>query len=106
MGAALLTPNYLRHNQSIIWPGFSSFAIWTLVIFAALLFLLYVTRPKEKSAKVPDGYHELCNENGQITKKGIFNGGIQVSGTKHVYKKDGNLSYTENCVDGVYTKDI
>ncbi len=68
--------------------------------------LFYTTRSTEKTVRLPDGFHELFNSNNQITKKGMFEAGKQVSGTKHVYKNDGTLSHIETCVNGEYDKEV
>ena len=56
--------------------------------------------------ELADGYHELYNDKNEITKKGMFKAGKQISGIKNVYNKDGNLSHTETCINGVYNKEI
>ncbi len=106
MGGAFLLPNFLKYNQTMEWPSISDFAIWTLSIFVVILILFHVNKPTEKLARLPDGYHELYNENNQITKKGMFEFGRQVSGTRRVYKKDGTFSHIEICTNGIYAKDI
>lgn len=104
MPGAFLLPNFFKGNPSLEWPSVFHFTIWTLALFTIISILFYVNKPKEKSAKIPDGYHELSNVNGQITKKGMFEAGKQISGTRHVYKKDGTLSCIETCTNGIYTK--
>jgi hypothetical protein len=106
MGGALLLPNFFMNNKTMEWPSISDFTIWALAIFVVISILFYINKPKEKSERVPDGYNELHNANNQVTKKGVFFCGKQVSGTRHVYKKDGTLSHIENCINGLYTKDI
>jgi hypothetical protein len=104
MCMSLLLPNYFKGNQSIEWPGFSTYIGWCITILIGILLMLYATKPKEKSMKVPDGYNELFNSNDQITKKGMFYRGQLVNGTKYIYNKDGTFSHIENCINGVYTK--
>lgn len=104
MPGAFLLPNFFKGNSSLEWPSMVDFTIWTLALFTIISIIFYVNKPKEKLARVPDGYHELANANGQITKKGMFEAGKQISGTRHVYKKDGTLSYIETCTNGLYTK--
>lgn len=106
IGGALLFPNFLKENKSLELPNINEIVLWTLVIFAVFSISLYINKPKERLDKVPDGYHELYNENDQVTKKGMFASGRQINGTKRVYKKDGTFSHIENCINGVYTKDI
>jgi len=101
---AFLLPNFFKGNPTLEWPSLVDFTIWVLVLFTIISILFYVNKPKEKLARVPDGYHELSNANNQITKKGIFEAGKQISGTRHVYNKDGTLSHIETCINGVYTK--
>jgi len=103
---AFLLPNFFKGNPTLEWPNIVDFTIWTFVLFTVISILFYVNKPKEKLARVPDGYHELTNANNQLTKKGLFEGGKQVSGTRHVYNKDGAFSHIENCKNGVYTKDV
>ena len=105
MGGAFLLPNFFKYNQTLEWPGISNFTIWTLSLFAIIFIIFHVSKPTEKAARLPDGYHELYNENNQITKKGMFEFGRHVSGTRRIYKKDGSLSHIEICTNGVYTKD-
>ena len=106
MGGAILLHNFFNYSKTMELPTISLFIKWTIGIFVGISIVLYATKPKEKSARVPDGYHELTNANNQLTKKGLFEGGKQVSGTRHVYNKDGTFSHIENCKNGVYTKDV
>jgi hypothetical protein len=101
---AFLLPNFFKGNPTLEWPSLVDFTIWTFALFTIISILFYVNKPKEKLARVPDGYHELSNANGQITKKGMFEAGKQISGARHVYNKDGTFSHIETCTNGVYTK--
>jgi hypothetical protein len=104
MLGAFLLPNFFKGIPTLEWPSVFDFTIWTFALFTIISILFYINKPKEKLARVPDGYHELSNANGQTTKKGMFEAGKQISGTRHVYNKDGTFSHIENCTNGVYTK--
>ena len=106
MAGAILLHNFFNYNKTMELPSISLFVKWTLAISSGISIILYATKPKEKSAMVPDGYNELYNTNNQITKKGMFNGGRQISGTRYVYNKDKTFSHIENCTNGVYTKEV
>lgn len=105
MGGALLLPNFFKYNPTIEWPNLETFLEWTIAISFVLSILVYINKPKEKLPSLPDGYNELYNTKNQITKKGMFIGGRQISGTKNIYKKDGNFSHIETCKNGIYTKE-
>jgi hypothetical protein len=101
---AFVGPNFIRGNKMLKWPGISDFAYWTFSSFIVIIVFYLVRKPKEEVLKIPDGYHELHNANDQVTRKGMFSNGRQVSGTRHIYKKDGTFSCIENCTNGVYNK--
>jgi len=104
MAFAILLPNLQQMNKTIELPTLTEFIIITLSSFAMMFIVVHLFRPKERKTILPDGYYEYYNANKQLSKKGIFEGGEQVSGIKYVYKKDGTLSHTEKCVNGVYTR--
>lgn len=103
---AILIPNFLKLNKTIVFPSTSEFISWALPLFALTWLVSYMSRTKESPSILLDGYHEFFNEKNQLTKKGNFSGGRQVDGTRHVYNKDGTLSHIEKCVNGSYSKDI
>ncbi|MBA2613035.1 MAG: hypothetical protein H0U95_13780 [Bacteroidetes bacterium] len=99
-------PNFLKFDKPIEFPTITDFTIWTLGSFILFSVFLHINKPVDNSTKIPDGFHELFNEENKITKKGMFHAGEQINGTKHVYKKDGTLSHIEKCTNGAYSKDI
>ena len=105
MVSALLIPNALKMSKTIELPPIDDFIILTLMAFTLMFLVLHLYRPKDKEGILPDGYHELYNSNNQLTKKGLFQRGEQVSGIRYIYKKDGSLSHIEKCLNGVYTAD-
>lgn len=105
MAFAILAINLFKMNKTIELPTIDDFIIVTLASFAMMSVVVHLFRPKEKEFVLPDDYYEIFNERKQLVKKGMFERGKQLSGIKHVYKKDGTLSHTEKCINGVYTQD-
>ena len=98
---AVLFPNFLKDSATIELPNIFEFVKWLLIIFVVLGVPYLVYKPSEREARIPDGEHKLYNEKDQITKDGIFNKGDLISGTKHVYSKDGTLIRIEIFKNGV-----
>jgi hypothetical protein len=106
MIGAWILPSFFSLSKTIEFPPIDDFIITSLIIFAVLFAVTMSFKRIDREPKLSDGFHELYNAKKQLTKKGMFFNGKQVSGTKHVYKKDGTLSHIEKCVDGVYTSNI
>ena len=101
---ALLLPNYLKGSDTILIPSLSTFSTYFLAVFLLLAVLFFTNKQKEKIAQIPNGHQKLYNEQGQITKEGLFNGGKLINGSQYIYKKDGTLSHTETFINGIKTK--
>lgn len=102
--AAILFPNYFKGRDKIILPNISEFTIWFLITFILIAGMFFSNKQKKKTAEIPDGHQKLYNEQGQITKEGIFKGGKLINGSQYVYKKDGAFSHTETFINGIKTK--
>jgi hypothetical protein len=100
--AAILLPNYFRLSDTIRITNFSEFITWLIVVFIFLSVLIFSLKTSEKLASIPDGYHKLYNEQGQISKEGFFKKGKLVDGSKHIYRKNGDLLYTKLHKNGLY----
>lgn len=103
MIGAWILPNFFKMGKTLDLPDLDDFVITTLILFAVMHAVTMSFKLRDIEKKLSDGYHELYNANDQLSKKGMFFHGKQVSGTKYVYKKDGTLSHIEKCVYGVYT---
>jgi Ca2+/H+ antiporter len=105
MIGAWILPSFLKMTKVIELPDLDDFIITTLIIFAVMYAVTMSFKQRDREPKLSDGYHEVYNANNQLSKKGTFFHGKQVSGIRNVYKKDGTLSHIEKCVDGIYTAD-
>lgn len=99
---AILLPNLFKMNKELEMPALDDLIIISLSSFAMMSVVVHLFRPKDKWSNLPDGYHELYNAGGQLTKKGMFFGGKHVSGIRNVYNTDGSFSHAEKCVNGTY----
>ena len=103
-GLAILLPNFAMANKTFVMPSAVAFIKWTLIIFVALSLVFFARKgkpDKEATLNIPNGFHELYNEENQITKKGYFEGGKLYNGSQHIYKKDGTLSHIETYKEGI-----
>lgn len=102
--SAILFPNFFKGQDKIVIPTISDFLIWFLITFILIAGMYFSFKQKEKVAQIPDGHQKLYNEQGQMTKEGVFEGGKLINGSQHVYKKDGTFSHTETFINGIKTK--
>lgn len=102
-GLSILLQNFAMANKTFVMPNALPFAKWTLIIFVGLTLIYFAKKGKpdeEPTLHIPNGFHELYNDNNQITKKGYFEGGKLYNGSQHIYKKDGTLSHIEIYKEG------
>lgn len=103
--AVILVSNFPKNKSEFIMPSLVYLVKWTSITFVGLVLIYFARKPKpdkEPSFYISDGYQEIYNENNQIIKKGIFEGGKLYNGKIYVYKKDGTLSSTEVYKEGIY----
>ena len=103
IGLSVLLPNFLKKQLTIVMPSAFDFTKWTIGIFVLLYVVYFSSKPKDRkvSLNLSNGFHELYNENNQITKKGHFEGGRLYNGSVNIYKQDGTISHIEIIKDGV-----
>ncbi len=103
IGLSILLPNFFKQELTIFMPSKVDLVIWTIAIFTIISIVYFSAKPKDMKTvlRIPNGFHELYNENNQITKKGYFEGGKLYNGSINVYKKDGNLSHIEKIKEGI-----
>lgn len=103
--AVILLSNFPKNKSEFAMPSLVYLVKWTSITFVGLVLIYFARKPKpdkERSLYISDGYQEIYNENNQIIKKGIFEGGKLYNGKIYVYKKDGTLSSTEVYKEGIY----
>ncbi len=106
-GLYILVSNFGKSKEDFSMPNMTDFIKWTSIIFVGLTLIYFAKKgapDKEHKLHVSNGFHELYNDNNQVTQKGIFEAGKLYNGSKYFYKKDGTLLCTEIYKEGVCTE--